>query len=63
MRKSQEERILHSLNGLFLAMDEYFKAEAEGRKDNMGAYQQMARMEVKELREIRNGDNVIPMFK
>lgn len=54
--------IAKSLSSLYMAMSRYFEAEREAREDNKAIYMELARIEVKRIKELTGG-KVIQMFE
>lgn len=54
--------IAKSLSSLYMAMSRYFEAEREAREDNKEIYMELARIEVKRIKELTGG-KVIQMFE
>ena len=54
--------IAKSLSSLYMAMNRYFEAEREAREDNKAIYMELARIEVKRIKELTGG-KVIQMFE
>ena len=54
--------IAKSLSSLYMAMSRYFEAEREDREDNKAIYMELARIEVKRIKELTGG-KVIQMFE
>ena len=54
--------IAKSLSSLYMAMSRYFEAEHEDREDNKEIYMELARIEVKRIKELTGG-KVIQMFE
>jgi hypothetical protein len=54
--------VAKSLSSLYMAMSRYFEAEREAREDNKEIYMELARIEVKRIKELTGG-KVIQMFE
>lgn len=54
--------VAKSLSSLYMAMSRYFEAEREAREDNKAIYMELARIEVKRIKELTGG-KVIQMFE